>query len=109
MTFVSAHRSKSPGPDGRFVYDPVERAVWAELARTQAEGLSNRAAPAFLRGVRALGLSPDEVPQVHDVSAKLRRATGFRAEPVRAMIDAETFFGLLRRRRFRCWRTASQN
>jgi phenylalanine-4-hydroxylase len=62
--------------------------------------LPGRACDAFQEGVAALGLSPDQVPQLAEVDAALARATGFGVEAVPALITPKRFFALLARRRF---------
>ncbi|MGF1509464.1 MAG: phenylalanine 4-monooxygenase [Myxococcota bacterium] len=99
MTFASAYRSKPADADGRFPYDAEECAVWAELVEAQRLGLAGRAWGRFHAGVSLLGLDRT-IPQLSDLSLRLEALTGFRAVPVPAMIEAETFFNLLAERCF---------
>lgn len=100
MSFSSRYRSKTPGQDGRIAYSGEEVDVWRTLFDRQASFLPGRAVSAFLPCVQRLGLEARAVPQVPDLTARLRAATGFEALAVPAMIEAGAFFDLLARRAF---------
>lgn len=93
------YESKPAGADGRVVYDAVEQQTWHYLVDRQNKILEHRATNIFLEGVHQLQLHL-EIPQVQDVSKKLKAATGWIIEPVPAVIDAEAFFQLLANKKF---------
>lgn len=92
--------SKDPGPDGRLAYTAAEDAVWRDLFARQWTLLPSRACGAYLEGLRLLALPDDRVPQLVEVDAALRRASGFGVAPVPALISPERFFTLLAGRKF---------
>ncbi|MBX2813002.1 MAG: phenylalanine 4-monooxygenase [Myxococcales bacterium] len=100
MLFSSGYESKTADHHGYFSYTSAENSVWEDLIERQQQVLFGRAAPEFLRGLEALQLPLDRVPQVDDVNARLNELTGFGVEPVEAMISDEAFFYLLANRKF---------
>ena len=97
---MSAYASKTPDTTGRYAYTDEEDAVWGALFDRQITALQDRAAPEYLEGVRALGLTPDHVPQIAEIDVTLNRLTGAGVEGVPAIIPPAQFFDLLSRRRF---------
>ncbi len=94
------YASKTPGPDGRIQYDVEETAIWGELFHRQMDTLSGFACQAYLDGQAKLGFSPDAIPQVGEIDARLEKLTGAGVEPVAAIIPQAEFSELLRARRF---------
>lgn len=94
------YASKLAGPDGRFFYDAEETDVWRALFLRQMQALSDFACRAYLDGQAQLGFTPDAVPQVSDVDARLGALTGAGVEPVDALIPQDAFSTLLKHRRF---------
>ncbi|MEL6801714.1 MAG: phenylalanine 4-monooxygenase [Pseudomonadota bacterium] len=94
------YASKLPDANGRFTYTPEEDAVWGELFDRQMAYLQGKATPAFFDGVKTLGLTRAQVPQIADVDARLVQITGAGVEGVPAIIPPAQFFELLSRRRF---------
>ena len=80
------------GPIPEVAYTPVEDGVWrtvcAELAPLHAE----HASAAYLEGAAALALEPDHVPQLAEVTSRLREQTGFTFRPVPGLVPARTFY-----------------
>ena len=96
----TSYVSKTPGPDGRIHYDAEETAIWGELFNRQMVTLSGFACQAYLDGQQKLGFSPDAIPQVAEIDARLGKLTGAGVEPVAALIPQAVFSGMLRARRF---------
>lgn len=94
------YRSKEPNTAGLFSYSAEEDAVWGELFRRQMAYLPGRAAPDYLAGVEALGLTPTHVPQVREIDRWLAGLTGAGVEGVPAIIPPSKFFALLAERKF---------
>lgn len=97
---MAGYDSKLPDATGRYIYSDEENAVWCELFDRQIEFLQGRAGPAYFDGVKALGLTNAEVPQIAEINAALNRLTGAGVEGVPAIIPPAQFFELLSRRRF---------
>jgi phenylalanine-4-hydroxylase len=70
------------------VEDGVWRTVCAELAPLHAE----HACAAYLEGAAALALPPERVPQLAEVTSRLRTLTGFVFRPVPGLVPARTFY-----------------
>ena len=97
---MSAYVSKPADAEGRYAYTPEEDAIWGELFTRQMRFLEGRMAPAFLDGVRKLGLTDAAVPQVVDVSARLAKLTGAGVVGVPAIIAPAQFYEILAQRKF---------
>ncbi|MBI1218326.1 MAG: phenylalanine 4-monooxygenase [Rhodobacteraceae bacterium] len=95
-----AYRSKQPDAVGLYAYSAEEDAVWGELFARQMAFLQGRAAPEYLAGVAALGLTETAVPQVRDIDARLAAISGAGVEGVPAIIPPTRFFALLSQRKF---------
>ena len=95
MAKLSRYQSKTPSPDGVIPYTIDEDAVWRDLMARQEKVLRGRVCDGFWNGLEILGLPRDRVPQLSEVSAKLRAASGFAVEAVPALITPERFFALL--------------
>ncbi|NIZ13712.1 phenylalanine 4-monooxygenase [Phaeobacter sp. HF9A] len=94
------YTAKQPDPDGRITYTPEEDAVWRDLVAQQQPNVERFAAQPFLEGQKKLNLPADRVPQCTDVSRALLAATGWRVEPVPALIGFARFFEMLSERTF---------
>jgi phenylalanine-4-hydroxylase len=85
---------------GRYSYTADDDAVWGELFDRQMAALNGKVAPEYLHGVSSLGLTPDAVPQVIDIDARLSLISGAGVEGVPAIIPPTRFFTLLSQRKF---------
>ena len=100
MEFVSRYVSHQPDAEGLIKYSTEEHQVWQRLFLRQAKLLPGRASDAFLKGLKRLSLTADTIPQLPEVSYKLKEATGWQVVAVPALISARAFFELLASRRF---------
>lgn len=100
MEFVSRYVANKPDVDGIVKYSDAENHVWQLLYQRQIGLLPNRACDEFVQGLKILELSPDRVPQLPDVSQRLKKLTGWEVAPVAALISAREFFELLAKRQF---------
>ncbi|MEO0943581.1 MAG: phenylalanine 4-monooxygenase [Pseudomonadota bacterium] len=100
MTKSTTYCSKTPNADGRYSYDAEETDVWGILFNRQMETLRPFACRAYLDGQAKLGFSPDAVPQVADIDARLAALTGAGVQAVAALIPQDEFSTLLKNRRF---------
>jgi len=97
---TSSYESKIPDARGLIAYTDEENAVWRDLYARQRALLSGRVCNAFLKGIAALELPDDRVPQLKEVNARLLAISGFGVEPVPALISPRRFFTLLAERKF---------
>lgn len=74
--------------------------MWRDLYRQQLPAVLEHAASPYLCGLQRLDLPVDRVPQCREVSDALQQLTGWRVEPVPALINFERFFGMLADKRF---------
>ena len=100
MPKSTEYAAKVADDRGFIAYDAEEDAVWRDLMAQQLPAVRNRMASPYLRGLDLLDLPQDRVPQCPEVSAKLGALTGWRVEPVPALIGFGRFFGMLADRTF---------
>lgn len=100
MKKASKYTAKLPDSEGRVAYTEEENAIWQALYQRQMKVIPNRVHPAFMRGLQALDLPSDRVPQPFEVSTVLQKQTGWVIEPVPALINFDRFFRLLADRHF---------
>src|SRR3954451_13650660 len=91
-------RPGQPIPDVAYIDEEndVWRVVSAELARKH----ERYACAAYLEGAARLALRSDRVPQLQEVTERLRALTGFRIEPVGGLVPTRVFYGALADRCF---------
>ena len=100
MTKTTSYVAMAPDASGRVPYSAADDAVWHDLLARQMPAVQARMAKPYLDGLRRLDLPRDRVAQCTEVSAALTAATGWRVEPVPALIPFGRFFGLLADRCF---------
>ena len=100
MEFVSRYIAHQPDEHGIINYNAKEHRVWQLLFERQKKLLPGRACDEFMRGLKALDLTAAHIPQLPEVSARLKTMTGWQVEAVPALIPARSFFELLTERRF---------
>lgn len=96
----SKYQAKTADADGFIEYSDEENGVWADLYARQAPAVREHAARDYLAGFDALALPQDRVPTCPEVSLTLKGLTGWRVEPVPALIGFKQFFGMLSERVF---------
>ncbi len=100
MEFVSRYVSHQPDSQGMIKYSADEHRVWKILFERQQKLVIGRACDEFLKGLDNLGLTAEAIPQLPDVSRRLKAKTGWEVAPVSALISARAFFELLADRYF---------
>ena len=85
---------------GWAAYTPEEHRTWLMLYDRQSEILQNRAAPAFLEGLRRLDLRGDGIPDFRRLNERLEPLTGWRVIAVPGLVPDQVFFDHLAQRRF---------
>ncbi|MGH8127213.1 MAG: phenylalanine 4-monooxygenase [Gammaproteobacteria bacterium] len=94
------YTAKVPDASGRIPYTEEEDRIWAALYERQMKVLPGRACDDYMDALAKLNLPSDRVPQPGDVSAVLRKHTGWEVAPVPALINFDKFFALLADKKF---------
>jgi phenylalanine-4-hydroxylase len=87
-------------PQGWERYTAEEHRTWLTLYDRQLAILPGRACDAFLRGLDALNLRGDGIPDFSAVSERLKALTGWSVVAVPGLVPDEVFFDHLANRRF---------
>ena len=83
-----------PGqPIPRVDYTEVEHETWRTVCRELQPAWRASACRSFLDGAEELGLPADHLPQLDEVTERLRRLTGFGYQPVAGLAPLRTFYG----------------
>ncbi|SEM69106.1 aromatic amino acid hydroxylase [Lihuaxuella thermophila] len=75
-------------------YSPVDQAVWRYVMRQNFHFLKGRAHDTYKSGLKKSGILIDRIPRMGEMNECLQSA-GWEAVPVRGLIPASAFFGLL--------------
>jgi phenylalanine-4-hydroxylase len=81
-------------------YTAEEHAVWKTLFERQTKLLPGRACNEFARGMEALPIGADEIPDFRRLSDVLTKHTGWQVVAVPGLVPDEVFFDHLANRRF---------
>jgi phenylalanine-4-hydroxylase len=87
------YRRGQPVPEAPYAAEDHE--LWKLCSRELRERHERLASDEYLRGVQALALPTDHVPQLTEVSELLEPVTGFRYEPVPGLVSPWNFYGAL--------------
>lgn len=68
--------------------------------RAAKNGADPRCIPQYLEGVASLGMTPDAVPSLAEMSVRLEAATGWRIARIPGLLHESDFFNLLSDRIF---------
>ena len=85
-----------PYPD----YPDDDHDIWSTLFQRQMDMLPGRAGEAYLQGIRILGMTPDRIPSLADMSRRLEAATNWRVARIPGLLHEKDFFDLLANRVF---------
>jgi phenylalanine-4-hydroxylase len=81
-------------------YTAEDHDIWRTLFHRQSALLPGRACKAFVDGMRALPIGPDQIPAFDALSEVLSRYTGWQVVAVPGLVPDEVFFDHLANRRF---------
>jgi phenylalanine-4-hydroxylase len=81
-------------------YTADEHAVWKTLFERQSRLLPGRACDEFVRGMQALPIGADQIPDFRRLSDVLLKRTGWQVVAVPGLVPDEVFFEHLANRRF---------
>jgi phenylalanine-4-hydroxylase len=87
-------------PQGWDNYTAEDHGVWLTLYERQSKVLPGRACDQFLKGLDALDLHGDGIPDFERMSEKLRALTGWTVVAVPGLVPDDVFFEHLANRRF---------
>ncbi len=93
--FQSNYTAKQPDNTGYVHYTHEENAIWKDLYARQIKIIEGRACKEFLQGLKILNLPHQRIPQLFEINHALEHTTGWRVEPVPALIPYHQFFNLL--------------
>ena len=100
MEFFSRYTAHVPNAQGLIDYTAEENKVWGILFERQMKLVPGRACDAFISGIHTLELTAESIPQLPELSQRLKAQTGWEVAPVAALISAREFFELLAQRYF---------
>ncbi|TAL59691.1 MAG: phenylalanine 4-monooxygenase, partial [Legionella sp.] len=96
----SRYSAHAPDSEGYVHYSEEENRIWTILFERQMKLLPGRACDEFLTGLQALEITAKGIPQLPEVSQRLKATTGWQVSPVAALISAREFFELLAQKKF---------
>lgn len=100
MAKATKYVSKVADESGNIEWSKEENQIWHELITRQLSTVKHTACDEFITGLDKLNLPLDRVPQLEEVSEVLMAETGWRCEPVPALIGFGEFFRLLSEKKF---------
>lgn len=83
-------------------YTDEEKSLWKLITTKLWEVQPETVCKEYMRGREALGLSPDEIPQLEDLNRITTKNGGFEIKPVEGWLDSRSFFAGLAERTFYC-------
>jgi phenylalanine-4-hydroxylase len=95
---ADTHERGQPPP--HVTYTPEEEQVWKTALRALAPLHARYACKGYLAAWPGVGLLPDRIPQLAEISAQLTRATGFSYAPVAGLVTPREFMERLGDRTF---------
>lgn len=81
-------------------FSPQEHDLWSFLYKRQEKFLEKRAIVPFLKGLEKLNIASNKIPRFDDLTALLRKETGWSVVAVPGLVPDDIFFTLLAQRKF---------
>jgi phenylalanine-4-hydroxylase len=85
-------------PYRKFTFE--EHETWQKLFTNQEPLRDQQIHGLFSEGIRALGISAGQVPDIYELNKKLQNTTGFAGIPVEGLEEDISFFEMLSKRKF---------
>jgi len=92
--------ARQPDSSGLVQYSDEEHATWATLYDRQIQAIRGKACDEYFQGIELLQMPKDRIPQLGEISSRMRRETGWEVAFVPALIPFSEFFKLLADRKF---------
>lgn len=83
-------------------YTEEENEIWRTTLKTLKPLHDKYASKIYLEGWDKLGLPPDAIPELRDVSKHLQNVCGFRLIPIEGFVDSKSFLSCLRNHTMFC-------
>ncbi len=83
------YRAGEPVPDAP--YTEEEHGVWWAVWQALETAHERHACAEYLEAARRLDLAPERIPQLGEVSERVRAISGFRLEPVAGLVEPRVF------------------
>jgi phenylalanine-4-hydroxylase len=83
-------------------YTEEEHALWRTVLAALEPAHERQACAEYVAAMRRLGLPRERIPQLAEVSARVREISGFRLEPVAGLVEARVFLESLASGVFLC-------
>ena len=80
-------------------YSEKEQGIWRHVTERLEELHQKHASPFYLKAKKDLGISTRRIPQLSEMSRRLKELTNFRLAPVEGLVDTRAFLSWL------SWRT----
>jgi phenylalanine-4-hydroxylase len=97
---MTKYIAKAPNSKGIVDFSAEENDTWKILFERQMEVVQERGCDEYLKGLKALEMHSDRIPQCGEISEVLQQKTGWSVAPVDAIIPLESFFSLLANKKF---------
>ena len=81
-------------------YTAEQHRTWADLVARRMPQLEVHAAQEYLDGFAYIGLKPDRLPNLSEITQRLRPRTGWSTTPVTGFMPGPAFFAMLAARQF---------
>ncbi|MBV8632554.1 MAG: phenylalanine 4-monooxygenase [Silvibacterium sp.] len=81
-------------------YTPEQHGVWAELVHRCMPQLREHACREYLDGFEQIGLREDTIPNLAEITKRLKPRTGWSSTPVSGFLPPDAFFEMLWARQF---------
>src|SRR3984893_13918113 len=81
-------------------YTAEQHSVWSELVRRRLPQVRDYACREYLEGYDIIGLSEDRLPNLREITGRLKPRTGWSTTAVSGFLPADAFFEMLQARMF---------
>ena len=81
-------------------YGAEQHSVWSELVRRRLPQVQEYACREYLEGYNIIGLSNDRLPNLREITERLKPRTGWSTTAVSGFLPADAFFEMLEARMF---------